>query len=97
MVKKKDEKVKNETSNGQEQLIYCGPNVPGGILMRYTVFRGGKPDYLQDLFTNLPGIEELIVPLSEFTEVLNNTMIVGTREHQLCQEIAQYNGQEAAN
>ncbi|TGV00498.1 hypothetical protein EN829_057705, partial [Mesorhizobium sp. M00.F.Ca.ET.186.01.1.1] len=40
-------KVENEQPT--KQLIYVGPNLPGGRLMQYTVFRSGVPEYLTDL------------------------------------------------
>jgi hypothetical protein len=45
------------------RLIYVGPNVPGGILQRFQVFKGGLPPYCKDLFEKAPKMKELFVPV----------------------------------
>jgi len=44
-----------------ERLIYIGPNVPGGILSRYQIFKGGFPPHCEELFKKLPEIKKLFV------------------------------------
>ena len=106
MVKKKDEQNveavtdspkpepttnKKAQSQNDEQLIYCGPNLLGGRIMKYTVFRGGIPVYLNDLLEELPDIRELIVPISKLTDVQAKTLKQGTREYQLYNDISKFN------
>ena len=50
------------------RLIYAGPNIPGGILHRFQVFKGGLPPYCKDLFEKIPEIKELFIPV-EYLEV----------------------------
>jgi hypothetical protein len=45
------------------RLVYVGPNVPGGILQRFQVFKGGLPPHCKDLFEKVPEIKELFVPV----------------------------------
>ncbi|MGG4447631.1 hypothetical protein [Brevibacillus porteri] len=71
----------------QDQLIYVGPNIPGGRLMQYTVFRGGVPEYLNDLFEKQPAIQQLIVPVKELVAFQSQVGTPGTLEHTLYQQV----------
>ncbi|MEC0237751.1 hypothetical protein P4H71_25885 [Paenibacillus kribbensis] len=48
-----------------EQLIYIGPNLPGGRLAKSLIVRGGFPAYLEDVAEKVPEIRQLFVPVSE--------------------------------
>ncbi|GEB35306.1 hypothetical protein [Brevibacillus parabrevis] len=79
--------VKTESEQPQVQLIYVGPNLPGGRLMQYTVFRGGVPEYLTDLFEKQPAIRQLIVPVRDLAAAQAKTGTPGTLEHALYQQV----------
>ena len=36
------------------RLIYVGPNIPGGILQRFQIFKGGLPPHAKELFDKVP-------------------------------------------
>ncbi|WP_312117947.1 hypothetical protein [Brevibacillus reuszeri] len=78
---------KAESPQPQEQLIYVGPNIPGGRLMQYTVFRGGIPDYLDDLLEKQPAIRQLIVPVQDLSSVQARISTPGTLEHTFYQRV----------
>ena len=74
----------------REQLIYVGPNVPGGALQRYQVFRGGKPEHLKDLFEKCPTLQGLFVPVTDLAVVEKALGEAGTVENTLYRETAKF-------
>ena len=74
----------------REQLIYVGPNVPGGVLQRYQVFRGGKPEHLKDLFEKCPALQGLFVPVIDLTVAEKALGIAGTVENTLYRETVKF-------
>lgn len=64
-----------------EQLIYVGPNLPGGRLTQYTVFRGSVPAYLVDLIEKHAEITDLIVPVKSLVDAQSKSKQVGTIEN----------------
>ncbi|MHB0864756.1 hypothetical protein ACYCS5_26805 [Paenibacillus sp. SEL3] len=51
----------------REQLIYIGPNLPGGRLAKYFISLGGFPAYLSDISDKVPAITELFVPVADLS------------------------------
>ncbi|MEK3947341.1 hypothetical protein MHB46_02470 [Paenibacillus sp. FSL H7-0703] len=51
----------------REQLIYIGPNLPGGRLAKYFISLGGFPAYLSDISDKVPAITELFVPVTDLS------------------------------
>lgn len=74
----------------REQLIYIGPNVPGGMLQRYQVFRGGKPEHLKDLFEKCPALQGLFVQVTELAVAEKALGTAGTVENTLYREAAKF-------
>ena len=74
----------------REQLIYIGPNVPGGILQRYQVFRGGKPEHLKDLFEKCPALQGLFVQVTDLAVAEQALGTAGTVENTLYRETAKF-------
>ncbi|UTW68680.1 hypothetical protein KHA80_14390 [Anaerobacillus sp. HL2] len=37
------------TKADKESLIYCGPNLPKGVLNQYTVYQNGIPKHLDEV------------------------------------------------
>jgi hypothetical protein len=62
------------------RLAYVGPNVPGGILQRFQVFKGGLPPYCKDLFERVPEIKELFVPVEALEATRKKIEEPGTNE-----------------
>lgn len=46
-------------------VIYIGPNLPGGALSGFTVFRGGLPAHVTEMQEKNPELKTLFVPVSE--------------------------------
>ena len=74
----------------REQLIYIGPNVPGGMLQRYQVFRGGKPEHLKDLFEKCPELQGLFVQVTDLAMAEKALGTAGTVENTLYRETAKF-------
>lgn len=73
-----------------EQLIYCGPNIPGGVLQRYTVFKGGLPEHLNALFDKCPAIRLLFVPVADLARAERAIATKGTPENAYFNEVLQF-------
>ena len=65
------------------RLAYVGPNVPGGILHRFQVFKGGLPPYCKDVFEKIPEIKELFVPIEGLEAIRRKIEEPGTNEARL--------------
>lgn len=74
-------KKSRNSSNANEQLIYCGPNLPKGILNRFTVFRNGFPKYLEKHFEKCDSIKKLCVPVDQTGKVIQSIDKRGTAEN----------------
>lgn len=55
----------DKTVSEPEQLIYIGPNLPGGRLAKSLIVRDGFPAYLADVAEKAPEIRQLFVPVAE--------------------------------
>ncbi|MCM3141304.1 hypothetical protein [Brevibacillus sp. MER 51] len=86
-VRKEEGQERRGAKQQQYPLIYVGPNIPGGLLMQYTVFRGGVPEHLTDLFEKQPAIRQLIVPVNDLAAVQERMRKSGTLEHTLFQQV----------
>lgn len=73
-----------------ERLIYCGPNIPGGVLQRYTVYKGGLPEYLSALFDKCPAIKSLFVPVADLARAERAIATKGTPENAFFNEVLQF-------
>lgn len=62
-------------------LIYVGPNLQGGGLSQFIVFRTGLTPHVQSLIEKQPDIEKLIVPLEKMAVALARSRQPGTLEH----------------
>ena len=63
-----------------ESVIYVGPNVFSLALQKYQVFLGGLPPYVERAIEKIPGIKQLIVPVSELENMRAKIAKSGTRE-----------------
>lgn len=46
-------------------VVYVGPNLPGGSLSAFTVFKNGLPAHVQQLQEQTPELQALFVPVNE--------------------------------
>lgn len=82
--------VRNEKPDNTKPagpMIYVGPNLPGGKLSAYTVFRGGIPAHVSALADKMPDIHLLIVPIEQFAEAQQKARTQGTLEYRAAQNL----------
>lgn len=48
--------------------VYIGPNLPGGMLSSFTVFKNGLPAHVQEMVRQTPELADLFVPVSRLAE-----------------------------
>ncbi len=77
-----------QTSDGPK--VYCGPNIPGGMLASHTVFSDDIPPHIEVIAQRCPELGELIVPLSEMNSTTAACMTRGTRENTCYVEILKF-------
>mgnify|MGYP003094968629 CR=1 FL=1 len=61
-----------------KQLIYIGPTLSGYRLVKYQVFIGGYPAYLQDIYEKFPQIKMLFVAPAELNKAEADVKKKGT-------------------
>ena len=86
MAKTYPDQVKSEPVK-REQLIYIGPNVPGGMLQRYQVFRGGIPEHVKQIVEKCPAVKSLFVPVDGFAAAEQEISKAGSANNALFKEI----------
>ncbi|MGF9822594.1 hypothetical protein ABE430_20240 [Brevibacillus agri] len=72
----------------KEQLIYIGPNLPGGFLAQHTVFRDGIPKHLDGIRKTYPQVDTLIVPIAQLLEAQGELRRKGTAVQQAYQALS---------
>jgi len=85
----KDKAVVTSTTSPQ-RLIYCGPNIPSGILQRYTVYKGGLPVHLEKLFSDCPAVKALFVPIADLATTEKAIANKGSSENVLFSEVLKF-------
>ncbi len=70
-------------STDPEQLIYIGPSIrkDGAEIRTNRIFIGGRPAYLEPLYTEYPLIKALFVPVEMLQESLQQINQAGTALH----------------
>jgi hypothetical protein len=71
-------------------LIYCGPNLPRGILNQFTIYRDGLPSHLDGHLDKCAAIKRLFVSVESLSETLRSTQQAGTPEQIWFGEIQDY-------
>lgn len=71
------------------RLVYVGPNIPGGILQRFQVFKGGLPPHAKGLIEQVPEIGELFVPVKDLESMRRKIEDPGTNEARLFYAVQQ--------
>lgn len=69
-----------------ERLIYLGPNIAGGALQRYTVFKGGIPKHIKALFSGKAYLRLFAEP-AKMAETIQKIERKGTPEHMIYEKI----------
>ncbi|MCM3632935.1 hypothetical protein [Paenibacillus camelliae] len=77
--KKKDAVTKLKT------LIYAGPNLAGGVLAKYTVFRGELPQHVVALKEKYSDLDKLFVEPATLNSFEQKVAQVGTLQHRAYQ------------
>ncbi|HQA07577.1 MAG TPA: hypothetical protein PLM20_07580 [Syntrophomonadaceae bacterium] len=84
---------KKKAGASKQRLIYCGPNVTGGGLQQFMVFKGGCPEHLKKHLQACPAIQKLCVPISDFTKTRKDIITPGTAANQYYQEVLRYSAE----
>ena len=84
------EKAQPAAKTKPARCIYCGPNLPSGVLQRHTVFKGGLPAHLDALIAECPAIAELCIPIAELAATDKAISAKGTQAHTLYEDIQKY-------
>ena len=71
------------------RLVYVGPNIPGGILQRFQVFKGGLPPHAKGLIEQVPEVGELFVPVKDLGSMRRKIEDPGTNEARLFYAVQQ--------
>jgi len=72
-------------------LIYCGPNLPKGVLLRFTIFReGAMPEYFKKHIESCPAIGRLCVPVADMAKTLQAIEQKGTAESVWFGQVQEY-------
>lgn len=84
--KKIYEKPVIENINTKKAFAYLGPNIPGGVLQKGSVFKE-IPDYLSSIFEKVPEVKELFVEIKEISEFKKKVQQSGTEENRLYKSV----------
>lgn len=82
--------VKIKAPAQPQRLIYCGPNIPGGALQKFAVFKGGTPGHLVGLIEKCPAIKELIVPVPDLGKTEQAIATQGSRFNALYNDVVAF-------
>lgn len=68
-----EKKALKKAAINKEALIYIGPNLPGGKLFQFTVFKAGVlPKHTQDLKESCPALKFLFIKVSSLSKAKMN-------------------------
>jgi len=75
----------------ERPLIYCGPNLPKGVLLQFTTFKGGgMPKHLEKHVEACPAIKRLCVPVPDMTSTMDAIGKKGTAENVWFVQVQEY-------
>lgn len=78
-------------SNQPTRVIYVGPNLTRGRLLRYRVYIGGLPTHLDEEFQTCPNLKKLFVNVENINEAETEIMTAGTPLNKYYAEAAKLN------
>lgn len=61
-----------------KRFVYCGPNLPGGMLQRYTVYKGGLPAHIEEIIKDCPEMKILMVEPAGLQKMRQDVETPGT-------------------
>lgn len=73
--------------NTSSKFIYFGPTLARGQLVKNTIFSGGLPTHIPDVFARYPLIKFLFASPKNLTEKESLIKTAGTLENQAYEEI----------
>lgn len=73
-----------------QRLIYCGPNLSGGVLQRYMVSKGGLPVHLEKVFSDCPAVKALFVPVADLAKTEKAIARKGSSENVQFSEVLKF-------
>jgi hypothetical protein len=79
-----------EANERPERLIYIGPNLPGGKLSKYAIYKGGLPTHLNDVYEACPAIKKLFVEPSSMAKKEQAIQQKGTPESVFYSQVLDY-------
>lgn len=82
--------AKTKATAQPQRLIYCGPNIPGGALQKYALFKGGIPGHLVELMDMCPAIKGLIVPVPDLAKTEQAIATQGSRFNALYTDVVAF-------
>lgn len=85
------ELAKAEPVVKERPLIYCGPNLPKGVLLQFTTFKGGgMPKYLDKHVEACPAIKRLCVSVADMAKTIDAINKMGTSESVWAGQVLNY-------
>lgn len=84
----------NPKQSQPTKVIYVGPNLTRGRLLRYRVFIGGLPTHLDAEFQKCPNLSKLFVDVGSLYAAEKEIATAGTPLHKYYAEAAALNKEE---
>lgn len=84
----------NPKQSQPTRVIYVGPNLTRGRLLRYRVYIGGLPTHLDEEFKKCPNLGKLFVSLEHIKEAEMEIMTAGTPLNKYYAEAAKLNKED---
>jgi len=79
-------KAKPEPKNTKQAFMYLGPNIPGGLLFRGSVYKQ-MPEHLTGVFEKLPEIKDLFIEVKDAPDFKAKLTQQGSEAHRLYQVV----------
>lgn len=84
----------NPKQSQPTKVVYVGPNLTRGRLLRYRVFIGGLPTHLDEEFQKCPNLKKLFVDVANLNKAEIEIMTAGTPLNKYFAEAAALNKED---
>lgn len=84
----------NQKKSQPTKVIYVGPNLTRGRLLRYRVYIGGLPTHLDEEFQRCPNLKKLFVNVEDIHKAEMEIMTAGTPLNKYYAEAAKLNEED---